>query len=80
MNAEFRAAAATRLLDDPILTEVLDAIEAQAILVWRQTGQAQHAEREIAWQSLMASERVRATLQGMVDDGLIEARRAAQSR
>lgn len=80
MDAEAKAGRAKQLLEDPLLSEVLDAIEAQAVLVWRSTSSAQQAEREVAWQSLKASERVRNTLQGIVDNGLIEARRAAQAR
>lgn len=78
MSAEARAARAQQLLDDPLLTEVFDAVEAAAINAWRTTGSAQNAERETAWQALKAAERVRATLQGIVDNGLIEARRAVQ--
>jgi len=73
-----RAEHAKRLLDDPLLTEVFEAVEAAAINAWRTTGSVQSAEREIAWQSLKAAERVRNALQGMVDNGLIEARRAVQ--
>ena len=80
MDAEARAGAAKRLLDDPLMVEVLDSIEAQAILVWRTTPLADTASREIAWHSLKASERVRYALQGIVDNGLIEARRAVQAR
>jgi hypothetical protein len=77
--AETRATRAKQLLEDPLLSEVFDMVEDAAIEVWRKTGSAQNAEREIAWQSLKAVERVRATLAGIVDNGLIEARRAVQS-
>lgn len=75
---EARAEHAKRLLADPLLIEVFDAVEAAAINVWRTTNTTQTAEREIAWQSLKAVERVRNTLTGIVDNGLIEARRAVQ--
>lgn len=78
IDAETKAARARQLLDDALLAEVFEAVEKAAIEVWRQTGSAQQAEREIAWQSLKAVERVRMTLQGIVDNGLIEARRAVQ--
>lgn len=78
MSAEARAAHARQLLDDPLLTEVFDQVEQAAINVWRTTQTSQQSEREIAWQSLKAAERVRATLQGIVDNGLIEAKRAVQ--
>lgn len=77
-DALARAEHAKRLIDDPLLAEVFDLVEAAAIDVWRKTGAAQNAEREIAWQSLKAAERVRNTLQGIIDNGLIEARRAVQ--
>lgn len=77
-DPESRAARAQQLLDDTLLTEVFDAVEDAAIQAWRTTSSAQHAEREIAWQALKAAERVRSTLQGIVDNGLIAARRAVQ--
>ena len=80
MTAESRASGAKQLLENPLLVEVLDAIEAQAINVWRTTSIVQVQEREIAWQSLKAAERVRTALQGVVDNGLIESRRAVQAR
>lgn len=77
-DAEARAERAKQLLDDPLLSEVFTAVEDAAINVWRTTGVAQANEREIAWQSLKAVERVRNALKGIVDNGLIEARRAVQ--
>lgn len=78
IDTEARAAHAKNLLADPLLAEVFDLVEQAAIDVWRTTSTAQAAEREIAWQSLKAVERVRSTLKGIVDNGLIEARRAVQ--
>jgi len=77
-DATARADHAKRLLEDTLLTEVFDAVEAAAIGVWRSTKTTQAEEREIAWQSLKAVERVRNTLSGIVDNGLIEAKRAVQ--
>lgn len=77
-DAAARAEHAKVLLADPLLTEVFDAVEAAAINVWRTTSVTQANEREIAWQSLKAVERVRNALSGIVDNGLIEARRAVQ--
>ena len=79
-DAATRAAAATRLLSDPLLVEVLDAIEQAAVTVWRSTSEADSAARERAYYTVKASERVRNTLQGIVDNGLIEARRAVAPR
>ena len=78
MDASVRAARAKQLLDDPLLIEVLDAVEAAAVNVWRSTSTAQQAEREIAWHSLKAAERVRNALTGIVDNGLIEANRSVR--
>lgn len=80
MDAASRAAAASRLLSDPLLVEVLDSIEAAAVVVWRSTGEADSAARERAYYTAKASERVRNTLQGIVDNGLIEASRASRAR
>ena len=75
-NSEVRAAAARRLLDDPLLAEVLDAVEAAAIQAWRTT--SDQALQNMAWHSLKASERIRTTLEGIRDDGLIAANRAVR--
>lgn len=79
-DAATRAAAAKRLLSDPLLVEVLDSIEAAAVVVWRSTGPADTDARERAYYTVKASERVRNTLQGIVDNGLIEASRASRER
>ncbi len=78
-DAVARAEHAKRLLEDALLTEVFDAVEAAAIDVWRRTANAQAEEREIAWQSLKAVERVRNALKGIEDNGLIEANRAVRA-
>lgn len=78
MSAESRAAHAKQLLADPLLVEVLDAIEAAAVTAWRSTNTTQQLEREIAWYSIKAAERVRTTLTGIVDNGLIEANRSVR--
>lgn len=67
---------ARTLLDDVLLNEVLDEIEEAAIKAWRSSPDA--AARDVAWYSLKAAERVRATLKGIVDNGLIEAARAVR--
>jgi len=77
-DATARADHAKRLLEDALLTEVFNSVEAAAINVWRTTSVTQTTEREIAWQSLKAVERVRNVLSGIVENGLIEARRAVQ--
>lgn len=79
-DAASRAAAASRLLSDPLLVEVLNDIEAQAIKLWRSTNAHDTETRERTYYTLKASERVRNTLQGIVDNGLIEASRASRER
>ena len=71
-----RAAQAARLLDDPLLVEVLDGIEQAAINAWASTAMDAVEHREMAYQSLKASRRVRDTLKGVIDNGLVEAARA----
>ncbi len=75
-DPQARAIQAKRLLDDPLLIEVLDAIEAKAIEAWASTSMEAFEHREMAYHSLKASRRVRDTLKGVVDNGLVEASRA----
>jgi len=75
-----RAEHAKHLLADPLLTEMLDSIEQAAIDAWTSTRMDAVEQREMAYQSLKASRRIRDTLKGIVDNGLIEARRAVGPR
>jgi hypothetical protein len=77
-EASTRAANAKRLMEDPLLVEVLDGIEQAAIEAWASTGMGDHENREMAYHALKASRRVRDALRGVVDNGLIEARRAVR--
>jgi len=71
-----RAAQAQRLMDDPMLIEILDKIEQAAIDAWASTAMDAVEHREMAYQSLKASRRIRETLKGVVDNGLVAASRA----
>ena len=62
-----RAAQAQRLMDDPMLIEILDKIEQAAIDAWASTAMEAVEHREMAYQSLKASRRIRETLKGVVD-------------
>ena len=73
-----RAAQARVLLDDPLLNECLDAIEAAAIAAWGSTAIGDVEHREMAYHSLKASRRIRDTLNGIVDNGLVAANRAVR--
>jgi tRNA C32,U32 (ribose-2'-O)-methylase TrmJ len=77
-EAHARAEHAKRLLEDALLTEVLDEIEKAAINAWASTTMGDHENREMAYHALKASRRVRDALKGVVDNGLIEARRVAR--
>ena len=76
IDATVRAEHARRLLDDELLTEVLDGIEEAAISAWAATAMNAVEHRELAYHSLKASRRVRDTLKGVVDNGLVAASRA----
>ena len=78
IDATVRAEHARRLLDDELLTEVLDGIEAAAINAWAATALNASGDRELAYHSLKASRRVRDTLKGVVDNGLVAASRAVR--
>lgn len=64
-----KAAKATALLTDPLLTEALSAIEEAAISVWRDTSDLEVAKRENSWQSVKAVERLRTKLKAHLDAG-----------
>ncbi len=78
MDAQVRAAQARQLLDDALLTEVLDGVEQAAINAWAATGEGDQAKREYAFHSLKAIQRIRTALKGVVDNGLFEASRAVR--
>lgn len=71
-----RMAEAQRLLTDPLLVEMLDKIEADAIADWTGTRMDAVEQRELAYQNYKASRRVRDALKSVVDDGLVKQARA----
>ncbi len=73
-----RAERAANLLRDDLLIEVLDSIEQAAIDAWAGTPANAQDDRETAYHSLKASRRVRETLKGIVDNGLVAASRAVR--
>jgi hypothetical protein len=73
-----RAEHAKRLLEDTLLTEVLDEMENAATTAWLSTGVGQEAEREFAFHAAKAVQRIRQALKGVIDNGLVEARRAVR--
>lgn len=78
IDEQARAAQAKVLLDDPLLNEVLDSIEAAAIAAWGSTSWDAQDKRETAYHSLKASRRIRDALNGIVDNGLVAASRAVR--
>lgn len=73
-----RAEHAKRLLEDTLLVEVLDSIEQAAIQAWATTAMGDNENREMAYHALKAARRIRETLKGVIDNGLVEARRAVR--
>lgn len=74
-EATARAAAAQRLLDDPMLQEAFAAVRNGAIEAWVQTKTADAQAREFAWLTVKAVDRIAAELQSIIDTGKIAAAR-----
>jgi hypothetical protein len=70
-----RAAAAQRLMDDPLLVEALANIRHAAIKAWEGTATDQEKQREFAWLTVKVVNRIEAELQSIIDNGLIAAAR-----
>lgn len=77
-EATARGEHAKRLLDDPLLSEVLDEIEKAAVMAWLSTGVGQEDQREFAFHAAKAVGRIRETLKSVVDNGLVAASRAVR--
>ena len=73
-----RASHAKQLLDDALLTEVLDSLEAAAHDAWLSTGVGQEKEREFAFHAAKSVQRIREALKGVVDNGIVAAARAVR--
>lgn len=74
-DVQARAAAAQRLLDDPLLVEALDNIRAAAITAWESTPIDKQQEREVAWLTVKIVNRFKAELGSIITDGKIAASR-----
>lgn len=64
-----RGEQAKRLLENPLLNEALDKIEASLIDSWRSSGEKDHERREDAWRSYQLLGRLRGELQYLVATG-----------
>ena len=74
-NVEARAAAAKRLLEDPLLVEALGNIRGAAIKAWESTSIDKQQEREVAWLTVKVVNRIEAELENIIADGMIAAKR-----
>lgn len=77
-DPEIRANHAKQLLDDSLLTEVLDEIEEAAKTAWLSTGVGMEKEREFAFHAAKSVQRIREALKGVVDNGIVAAARAVR--
>ena len=78
-NEVARAAHAKQLLDDPLLTEVLDELEKAAVTAWLSTGVGDELQRDFAYHCAKSVQRIRDALRGVVDNGIVAAARAVRS-
>lgn len=74
-DAAARAAAAKRLMDDPLLIEALGNIRGAAIKAWEGTATTDTTAREFAWLTVKVVNRIEAELQSIIDNGAIAAKR-----
>lgn len=78
-DSEIRARDAAQLLENPMFSAVMDQIQQEAVKAWLGTpAQGGQEAREYAWVLAKAVNRIRDVLQGAVDDGTIQAARAAR--
>lgn len=78
-DVEIRAREAAQLLANPLLTEALDTLEKEATDAWIGTGLTATADRERHWMMIKVSRRLRAYLEGAVEDGRFAAARAVRT-
>jgi hypothetical protein len=78
MTDETRAKDAQQLLENPLLTEVLDEIQGSATESWVKTRPDDTHERERLWMRVQAVVRLREELKNIVDNERFEAARAAR--
>jgi hypothetical protein len=76
-HAAARAAAAKRLMDDPLLMEAFENVRLGAIKAWRATPANDEGvkAREVAWLTVKVVDRVETELQNIIDNGAIAASR-----
>lgn len=80
MNAQAKAAAAQRLLDDPLFKEVMAGLREETTHSWLHSPARDTQAREIAWLTMKNLDRIEAAFKAHVDNGRIAAQRAEHSR
>lgn len=78
-DAEIRARNAQQLLENPLLQEALGQVQQEAIEAWMATKAGAVEDRERHWMMVKCAQRLREVLQGAVDNGQFEARRASRA-
>jgi hypothetical protein len=71
---------AQRLLDDPMMTEVLAAMRDEQIAAWLGSGVEQDTERESIWKFVKMIDRIKLHLEGIRDSGKVVAANAERQR
>ena len=75
MTIESRMHNARALLENPLLNEIFDNSRANAIAAWLATPTSDREGRDWCWMLIKAQDALKASLQAVVDDGLIAADR-----
>lgn len=74
-DAAARAAHAKRLIEDPMLVEAFANVRKAAMDFWQSTSANQEREREQAWLTVKAVNRIEAELESIIENGKIAASR-----
>ena len=75
MTIESRMHSAKALLENPLLNEIFDNSRANAIAALLATSTSDREGRDWCWMLIKAQDALKASLQAVVDDGLIAADR-----
>ena len=75
MTIESRMHSAKALLENPLLNEIFDKSRDNAIAAWLATPTSDRDQRDWCWVLIKAQDALKATLQAVIDDGLIAADR-----
>lgn len=67
-------------IEDPLLVEAFEALEARMLMGWRATAPTDTAGRESLWHQIQALAMVRAQLNRTLEDGLLAKARLAEIR